>query len=63
LVSQDVLAQVLARADQIADRLFLRRRDPDGGEQAGPEQPGQLVGVAAVGLDLKLPRFRGDPET
>lgn len=47
---QDVLAEVLARADEVADRLLLRRRDADAGELAGAQQPGELAGVATVGL-------------
>ena len=46
-----VAANVLAGADQIAHRLFGRRRHPDSVQAADHQQPHQPLGVAAVGID------------
>ena len=50
------LAQVLhggiTGPDQIAHRFILRIRDVNGSQFPGAKQPGQLVGITPVGLDL-----------
>src|SRR3954471_4446127 len=40
----------LPRPHQFADRLMARIRHPDGGQLAGPVEPGQGQGIPAVGL-------------
>jgi hypothetical protein len=57
---EDVLTEVLAQPEQVADRFFVRRRDPDRGELAGPEQPAQLAGIAAIGLHPVAGLARGE---
>jgi hypothetical protein len=58
-----LLAQVrhcrLARPHQLAHGLMPLIRHPDGGQLAGPVQPGQGQGIPAVGLDT-LARALGD---
>src|SRR3954451_23843874 len=49
--AHEIHADVLARADQVAQRLLIRPGDPDRVQLAGPQQPRQVLGVAAVGLD------------
>jgi hypothetical protein len=49
-----VAAQVLARADEIAQRLFLDAGDRHPVQLAGREQPHQTLGVATVGLTRSL---------
>jgi hypothetical protein len=48
--AQDVLAEVLAQAHQVAHRLLLRAGHADGGERPGAEQRAERARVAAVGL-------------
>ena len=47
----EVLADVVPRPNQVTHRLLVLRRHGDGGELAGPVEPGQLAGVPPVGLD------------
>ena len=54
-----VLHRRLARPHQLAHGLMARIRHPDGGQLAGPVQPGQGQGIAPVGLD-PLARALGD---
>ena len=46
-----ILAHIIARPAQIADRFLLRRRRPHLRQQPRAEQLGQLARVAAIGLD------------
>src|SRR5512141_737088 len=55
----EVLADILARADEIADRLLVGGRNGDHGELAGAIQASELPGVAAVGLHA-VRRLHGD---
>ena len=54
----EVLANILAGADEVADSLFLRGRDADGGELASAVEPSKLGSVAPVKL-MRSPGFRG----
>jgi len=47
-----------ARADEIAQRLFLGAADADRVQLASPQQPHQVLGVATVGLDPPARRAR-----
>jgi hypothetical protein len=53
--AEDIAADVVAAADEIAHRLLGLGGDVHGGEFAGPEQSHQLRGVPRVSLD-PLPR-------
>ena len=46
-----LFAHLLAGANQIAHGFIGGLRDRDGGEFAGAVEPGELVGIAAIGLD------------
>jgi hypothetical protein len=46
-----VAADVLARADEVAQRLLLDARHPDRVQPADHQQPQQALGVAPIGLD------------
>ena len=50
---------ILTRADEVADGLVLDRGDIDWRQIAGAHQPGQLGGVASIGVDA-VPRFLRD---
>jgi hypothetical protein len=49
--AHQIAAQILPGTNQITQRLRLRRRDDDRPQLPGREQPGELEGVARVGLD------------
>jgi hypothetical protein len=51
-------AHRLARADQIAQRLLLGAGHPDRVQLARPQQPDQMLGITAVGLDPLARRAR-----
>ena len=46
-----LVADLVPGANQIADGFIGGIRDIDGGEFAGAVEPGELVGIAAIGLD------------
>ena len=48
------------RAGPVADRLVLDRRDRDRRQSTGPHQPGELGGVASIGVDA-VARLLRDP--
>jgi hypothetical protein len=54
-----VLTDVLAGADQVAERLLGRTGDANRMELARQQQADQVLGIAAVGLDL-VARSAGD---
>src|SRR5436309_8800294 len=56
--AENIAADVVAAADEIAHGLLALVEDVDGGELASAEQSHELRGVPAVGLDL-LPGRRG----
>jgi hypothetical protein len=56
----NVLPGVLAATDEIPQRLLGLGGDADRGELPRPEEPRQLLGIAAVGLDPIWPRFHRD---
>ena len=54
--AHQIAADVLPRADQIAQRLLLDRRHPDRVQRVDHQQPQHPLGVALIGLDLVLRR-------
>jgi hypothetical protein len=59
--AHQIAAQVLTRADQVAQRLFLDGRDRDRVQLARDQQPHQPLGVALVGLDAIARSARHQP--
>jgi len=57
--ADEVLAQVLASAGEVASGFIFLGQRLDLGEEAGAEEVSELLGVAAVGLDL-LAGLAGD---
>jgi hypothetical protein len=54
----EVLEGILASAGQVADGFILHGGDIDGGEIAGAQEPSELDGIAAIGLDAVSGFFR-----
>jgi hypothetical protein len=54
--AHQIAAHVLARPDQVAQRLLLAARDPDRVQSADHQQPHEPLGVTAVGLHTILRR-------
>jgi hypothetical protein len=54
-------ADVLARPDEVTQRLLLGARHPDTVQLARQQQPGQVLGIAAIGLDSVARRARDLP--
>lgn len=54
-----VASQILPGSHQVSSRLLLRSRDMDGGQLSGPQEAGELVGVAGIGLHA-VSRFARD---
>lgn len=54
--AHQISADVLPRANQVAQRLFLAAGDPHGVQPVDHQQPHQSLGVASVGLDAILRR-------